>query len=250
MSETASPPAFVLPLFFNSVVGVSAAEHGHLRMNPAAGFGFAATTQAVPIGLGEFDAVCQHYPIVFTTGPRPAPMALLSLREGINPFVLPDGSWRPDAYVPAYVRAFPFVFIEDTTQGTLYVGMEPNAQAITTTEGIAMFEDGQPSPALNDQIKFCAAFRDSVNVAAAFGLALDQAGLLEEEEATINFTSGGSSRVAGFKVLKANRLDTVDDTTFLDWRHRGWLAGIYAHLHSVPRWSRLIELTPVPAAEG
>lgn len=247
---TATPPGqpSALPLFFNSVVGVNAEQHGGLRIDRNAGFGFAAQTQAIPLGLGEFDVVCQHYPIVFTTGPKPSPMALLSLQQGHNAFVQPDGAWRAESYVPAYARAFPFVFVEDQAQGTLFVGMEPNAKALSTTQGAAMFEDGKPSPAMTEAINFCAAFRDSVAAAAAFGQALQDAGLLEEEEATINFTAGGSSRITGFKVLKADRLETLDDATYLSWRKRGWIAAIYAHLHSTPRWGRLVEMTTAAAA--
>ena len=74
-----------------------------------------------------------------------------------------------------------------------------------------------------------------------FARALDAAGLLEEEEATVNFTGGGQARIRGFKLLKQERLAELDDTTFLEWRRMGWVAAIYAHLYSVGRWGRLIE---------
>jgi hypothetical protein len=238
----------VLPLFFHSVVGVNPAQHGHLRLDRSRGFQFAANAQSIPVGLGEFEVVCQHYPIVFTTGPAPTPVALMGIKEGNNPFISPEGAWRQDSYVPAYTRAFPFIFVEDQGTNTLFVGMDPNASAITTDSGTPMFEDGKPSPALNDAIQFCAAFRDNLNAGVAFATALDQAGLLEEEEATINFTAGGTARVRGFKVLKADRLEKLDDATYLDWRRRGWIAAIYAHLHSTGRWAKLVEMTVPPAA--
>ena len=251
MSETASlpaPPAAgatpILPLFFKTVVGVNAAQHAGLRLDRTSGFGFAAGAQAIPLGLGEFDIACHHYPIVFTTGPNPTPMVLLGLQDGANLFVNADESWRQDSYIPAYVRAFPFIFVEDAEKKTLFVGMEPNAKALNPDKGAAMFEDGKPSPMMNETIAFCAAFRDSLNAGITFGTALQEAGLLEEEEATINFTAGGNARVTGFKVLKADRLDAIDDATYLDWRRRGWIAAIYAHLHSGARWGRLVEMTP------
>ena len=192
--------------------------------------------------------VSQHYPIVFTSGPAPTPVALMGIKEGANPFVQATGAWRPDSYVPAYARAYPFIFVEDQGSQTLYVGMDLSSEQLNAETGTAIFEDGKPSPALNDAISFCAAFRDNLNAGVAFATALDKAGLLEEEEATINFTAGGSARVRGFKVLKADRLEKLDDATYLDWRHRGWIGAIYAHLHSAGRWARLVEMSAATAA--
>ena len=250
MSESASPPTPVMPLFFKRVVGVNPELHGSLRLDRSMGYGYAATAQSVPIGLGEMEAVAQHYPILFAGGAQPTAVALLGLREGENLYVLPDGSWRHDSYVPAYVRAFPFIFVENEATKALYVGMEPDAECLRPDAGTPLFEDGKPTAALNESVSFCSAFRDNLAAAAALGRALDAEGLLEEEEANITFTHGGASKVRGFRIVKPERLDRVSDETFLDWRHRGWLGPLFAHLHSMGRWSRLIDLgaPPVPVA--
>jgi hypothetical protein len=246
MSETSKPAAPAMPLFYRRVVGVSAELHAGLRIDRSVGFAHAAAAQSVPIGLGEMEMVAQHYPILFANGPQPLAVALLGLREGENLFVLPDGSWRPGAYVPGYVRAFPFLFVENEATKTLYVGMEPDAACLSTEKGQPLFEDGKPTAVLNESIAFCSTLRDNLAAAAAFGRGLAAEGLLEDEEANITFTHGGSARVRGFKVLKPERLDRLADETFLDWRHRAWLAPMYAHLYSMGRWSRLIDLAAPP----
>ena len=244
MSETPPRP---LPLFFQRVVGVSPESHGSLRLDRSVGYAYSAGAQSVPVGLGEMEVVAQHYPILFTTGPKPTPVALLGLREAENLFVLPNGAWRSDAYVPAYVRAFPFIFVEDAASRTLFVGMEPDADCLRPDAGAPLFEDGKPTTVLNEAVAFCSAFRDNLAAADAFGQALEAAGLLEQEEANVSFTHGGSTRVLGFKLVKAERLDTVGDETFLDWRRRGWIGPLYAHLYSMGRWGRLIDLAAPPA---
>ena len=176
-------------------------------------------------------------------------MALLGLAEAVNLFVQ-DGAWRPDTYVPAYVRAFPFIFVEDASSKSVYVGMEPDAACLSTTTGTPLFEDGKPTGALNEAVGFCSAFRDNLNASAAFGRALQENNLLEEEEATVNFTAGGTAKIRGFKILRAERLDQVSDETYLDWRRRGWISAIYAHLHSAARWGRLIEMAANTGATG
>ena len=242
MSESAPPAASALPLLYARVVGVNAELHGALRLDRTTGYGYAAAAQTLPIGLGEMEAVAQHYPILFASRPQPTAVALLGLRGGENLFVLPDGSWRAEAYVPAYVRAFPFIFVEDEASKTTYVGMEADADCLRPDSGAPLFEDGKPTAALNESVAFCSALRDNLGAAAALGRALGAEGLLEEEEASITFTHGGSSRVRGFKIVKPERLDRVSDETFLDWRRRGWLGPLYAHLHSMARWGRLIDL--------
>jgi len=54
----------------------------------------------------------RHYPIVFTGTGKPYPAAVLGLRVDQNLFIGPDGRWVEGIYVPAYVRRYPFVFIE------------------------------------------------------------------------------------------------------------------------------------------
>jgi hypothetical protein len=244
MVPSAAPTAAgaAMPLFFRRVVGCNPALHGEIRLDRSVGFGFAAATQAVPLGLGEMEAAAQFYPILFTTGPAPIPVALLGLREGQNLFVLPGGAWRPECYIPAYVRAFPFIFVEDKARNTTFVGMEPDAACLRTESGLKLFEDGQPSRVLTEQVNFCSSLRDNLVAAGLFGRALEAAGLLSEEEANISFTAGGQARIRGFKLTSADRVAQADDATFIEWRRRGWIGGLYAHLHSAGRWARLIDL--------
>ncbi len=238
MSETAP----VLPLFFTRVVGVNPKLHAGLRLDRGTDYRFAAGAHSIPLGLGEFEIASRHYPILFTAGANPVPVALVGLGEQGNLFVNSDGTWRADSYVPAYCRAFPFVFVEDAAAGTTYVGMEEAAACLGTEAGQPLFEDEAPTQALNDAIGFCATLRDSLRAAGTLASALQAAGLLQDEEATVNFTAGGGTRVRGFKVLKPGALEAVSDETFLDWRHRGWLPAIYAHLLAAGQWARLIDL--------
>ncbi len=239
MSETAAP---ALPLFYTKVVGVNPNLHGAVKLDRTAGYRFAGGASSIPVGLGEFGLVARHYPIVFAVGAVPAPVALVGVNEQGNLYVDGQGAWRVDAYVPAYVRAYPFIFVEDPASSTTYVGMDEAAACLGSEAGALLFEDGKPTAVLNEAVQLCASFRDNVIAATAFATAMAAAGLLQEEEATVNFTGGGTTRVRGFKVIRPDRLDQVSGEVFLDWRRRGWLGAIYAHLHSSGNWARLIDL--------
>ena len=231
----------VLPLFYSNVVGVNPAAHGALRLNRAAGYGFAAGSATVPLGLGEIALAARHYPVVFTSGPNAAPVALVGIDEGDNLFLGPNGQWQAGAYVPTYLRAWPFLFVEDPRRKETFVAIEEGAACLGTETGDLLFEDGKPTALLSEAVRFCAAVRENMVAASAFARGLDEAGLLQEEEATVNFTGGGSRKVRGFRLVRPERLDQVADETFLDWRRRGWLAPIYAHLQSAGNWARLVD---------
>ena len=244
MSETTSTavPAQQMPLFFSKVIGVNPTENPDLRLDRSAGYRFAAAAQWIPIGLAEFEAASRCYPILFTAGPEPVPVVLVGLDARGNLFIDKNGAWRPDAYIPAYVRSFPFVLIDDQNSGATYIGMETGAEAFRNPDGVRLFEDGKPTQVLNEAVALCTSSRSNINAATAMARALAAEGLLEEEEAAVTFTGGGELRVRGFQLLRADRLAAVSDTTFLEWRQRGWLGAIYAHLHSAGSWAKLIEL--------
>jgi len=52
------------------------------------------------------------YPIVFSAAAPTVPFAVVGLRENENLFVDATGNWRDDAYIPAYVRRYPFCLVE------------------------------------------------------------------------------------------------------------------------------------------
>jgi hypothetical protein len=79
MPDPAASTATRMPLFFSKIVGVDPKLHGKLRLDRSGGFGFAADAQFVPIGLEEFPAVAQDFPILFTADAPAIPIALLGL---------------------------------------------------------------------------------------------------------------------------------------------------------------------------
>jgi hypothetical protein len=245
MSAAASPPA--LPLFYHRIVGVDPTLHGDLRLDRGQDFSFAAKADFIPLGLGELDAAAQHYPILFTTGADPAPVALVGMRGGENLFVMPDGSWRTASYVPAYCRAFPFIFARAGAGDTTYVAMEADAACLRRDVGEKLFADGKPTPSLSQAIALCDSYRGSAIASEELGRALAADGLLQDETASVTFAGGGSLQVAGFQLVRPERLANVADATFLDWRRRGWISAIYAHLFSLGRWSQLIDLAAARA---
>src|SRR5690606_12996331 len=110
-----------LPLFYEQPQAMQPGLHGKLSIVKQTGYAFAARANSVPLVSGEFATACRHFPIVFTDGQQPAPVAVLGLRGQENLFVDGDGQWRANTYIPAYIRRYPFIFLENADQFTLCV---------------------------------------------------------------------------------------------------------------------------------
>jgi hypothetical protein len=241
-SDSAPQTAGALPLFHKNIIPLDAAAHARLRLDRGAGYGFSAAADYVPLGLEEIEPAGLFYPILFTSGEQPIPVALLGVRNGQNLFVDHAGAWMPQAYIPAYVRAFPFLFVEDAAKGARYVAVEADAACLSEERGLPLFQDDQPTLTLTEAVSLSENLRLSLRHAADLGTALRDAGVLEHRDATINFTAGETARIGGFMTIDRQKLDAVPDQVFLTWRQRGWLPAIYAHMASAGNWQAIIDL--------
>lgn len=238
-----APDAGPIPGIFRAVEAVEAGRHGTLRLDRQSGFAFARQLNAVPLGLTEIVAASE-IPIVLTATAVPVPMAVLGIRAEENLLVQADGAWRPGAYVPGWLRCYPFLLLPATdAPDTLVLALESGAPLLSTEAGEPLFADGAPSEMLAGALRFAAAMRAALQDSVAFGKALNDAGLLRPQQADLTLRSGGSMRVDGFLTIDPDKLDDLPDETFLAWRRRGWVAPLYAMLHSSPRWGRLLDWT-------
>ena len=238
-----APDAGPIPGIFRAVEAVEAGRHGTLRLDRQSGFAFARQLNAVPLGLTEIVAASE-IPIVLTATAVPVPMAVLGIRAEENLLVQADGAWRPGAYVPGWLRCYPFLLLPATdAPDTLVLALESGAPLLSTEAGEPLFAEGAPSEMLGGALRFAAAMRAALQDSVAFGKALNDAGLLRPQQADLTLRSGGSMRVDGFLTIDPDKLDDLPDETFLAWRRRGWVAPLYAMLHSSPRWGRLLDWT-------
>ena len=103
----------ITPPFGYSEIVPLEKHHRVLLTDPAAGMvpAFARNINAMAISFSEFAVAQRDYPIVFATadcGASFAPVAVLGLADRQNLFIEADARWSPGAYVPAFVRRYPF----------------------------------------------------------------------------------------------------------------------------------------------
>src|ERR1700757_2898105 len=103
-------PTQNLPLFYNGIEPLNSTQHAKMKVRPLLSMAQLGRTHAIPLTVDEFTLVQRHYPIVFSIGESPIPMALMGLNEGVNVFLNEEGRLHdPTMYVPAYIRRYPFL---------------------------------------------------------------------------------------------------------------------------------------------
>src|SRR4051794_24220509 len=103
-----APANSELPLFYKNPQPLEPVRHAKAGLSPKSDFSFATITNAVAITLPEFSSAAFNYPIVFSITTPVVPFAVLGIRDNENLFVNAQGVWRENAYVPAYIRRYPF----------------------------------------------------------------------------------------------------------------------------------------------
>ena len=234
--------------WYQKVVPLSRDAPARLSFQPGTGYGVAGGEVALPLCLEEIALASAFYPVVFSAGDAPVPLAVTGLRHGQNLFLEDDGSWVAGAYVPAVARNYPFVVLE--AQDQALIAIDEAAPQFDAPGGQPLFQDGEPTDLCKSRMALCFAYREGMKTTAAFGHALQAAGLLSPQTAQIALPGGGERlKVEGFLSVDPKKLDALADETFLDWRRKGWLPVLYQHLASAAHWPRLMALAGAhPAA--
>lgn len=97
-----------LPVLYKSIVALSSQAHLDWRYDHSKKPNL-SRVHAVPLTTDEFAIAQRHYPIIFSVGENPVPLALMGLVEGSNVLTDHEGNLPDGYYVPAYIRRFPFL---------------------------------------------------------------------------------------------------------------------------------------------
>ncbi len=236
------PPAN-MPLFYTNPVPLDAKAHADLALKKNFGFDFTEGVNAVPINLIEMPQVCHFYPIAFSPDGNATPVAILGLRDNENLFLNTDGTWEANTYIPAYIRRYPFIFSELPEGEQLTLCLDMNDK-ITEKGGEQKFFDaeGGASELSQNALEFCKSYHAAAQQTVEFSKSLAESGLLVDREAQINVAGDKRINFSGFKIIDEQKLASLDDKVFLEWRQKGWLPFLYAHLFSGAQWQRLTYL--------
>jgi hypothetical protein len=233
---TQPPGNFSLPLLYKDLVPLSSQQHGKLNLRRDMSIEDAGKVHAIPVTIEEFAHAQRNYPIIFSAGETPVPLALMGLSEGVNTF-LDDKGVPIDAaiYMPAYLRRYPFMLVRLRPESDeLSLCYDPASGSLTGGEGEAMFDGDQPSELTTKILDFCEQFETAGQRTHAFVEELMRADLLMEGEVSIQLDNVEQPFVyRGFRMINEEKLRDLRGDELRKLNQNGALALIYAHLMSL-----------------
>jgi hypothetical protein len=230
-------PTQSLPLFYSALEPLNVNQHGKMKIRRIEKAPMIAKTHAIPATVEEFALLQRHFPVVFSVGDTPVPLALMGLNEGVNVFLDAEGkTLDQNIYLPAYMRRYPFLLARlrpDTDE--LSLCFDPNSGAIGDFEdGEPLFDGDQPSQATNAVLQFCEQFETAGQRTAAFVEELKKSGLLMPGEVAIQPEGAEQPYIyRGFQMVDEEKLRELRGDELRKMNQNGMLALIYAHLFSL-----------------
>ena len=249
-----------LPLLYTEIEPLSSNVHGTMKIKAVDKAPVIGSTHAIPATVDEFPLLARHYPIVFSAGDDPVPLALMGLSEGVNAFLDESGkALDPHIYIPAYIRRYPFLLAKlrpDTDE--LSLCFDPTIGAIGDfDDGERLFDDnGEPSEATKAILQFCEQFETAGQRTQAFMQDIKQSGLLMDGEVAIQPEGAPQPFVyRGFRMVDEEKFRELRGDELRRMNQSGMLPLIFAHLFSLSLirdvFARQVELGtgPVPLPE-
>jgi hypothetical protein len=235
-------------LFYSRPEPLNRDSHGRLGLrridNP---FAFAARSQVTPLTVAEFQSAALCFPIIFA-GELFQPLAVMGVNNDANMFIQADGSFEVGVYIPAYIRRYPFVLANDSNREQLVVCIDRAAPMLGDLPDLAFFDAaGEPTEYTKNCIQFCNDFEVEVRRTESFVNLLRELDLFETRSATYtpsrpDGSAGPVQTIAEYYAVSEAKLKALPAPKLQEMMQNGALSQIYAHLHSLVGWDRLIAL--------
>ncbi|MEO8141397.1 MAG: SapC family protein [Sphingomicrobium sp.] len=234
---TQAPSPATLPLLYNDLQPLNSGQHGQLKLKRDFTVPGVGQTHAIPVTVEEFTHAQRSFPIIFSAGEDPVPLALMGLNEGVNTFLDADGKpIEALAYMPAYLRRFPFILAKlQPTSDELSLCFDPTSGAFSEDEGEPLFDgEGQPTELTKNILQFCEQFETAGLRTQAFMTELKNSGLLMEGEVSIQPDGVEQPFLyRGFRMIDEEKLRELRGDELRKMNQSGMLPLIYAHLMSL-----------------
>jgi hypothetical protein len=205
---------------------------------------FCHALNAIALSFAEFPVAARDYPIVFASsdgGATFAPVIVLGLADRVNLFVDAAGQWDPAAYVPAYVRRYPFciskVYRDGKPSGERLVCV---ARAYVDPGGIALFDaKGGASPQWRRIERLLAEYEQDLDRTAEMCAALARLALFAPFTMDVLEGNRKTTRLGGMYRVDEARLADQKPAAHKALVAKGFMGRIYAHVHSLENFARL-----------
>lgn len=234
----ASAPQPTLPLFYKDLMPLNSRDHAKWRSKSIDQATWLVGQHAIPLTVDEFVQAQRHFPIVFSSGDNPMPLALMGLNEGVNTFVDENGKVNEPVYLPAYIRRYPFMLAKlKPDADELSLCFDPTSGSVGAfKEGEALFDkESKASESTNRILEFCEHFEQAGQRTKNFIEEIQKHDLLMDGEVSISQGDENDKPFVyrGFRMINQEKLREIRGDQLRTWNQNGLLMLIHAHLFSL-----------------
>ncbi|SEM56936.1 SapC protein [Syntrophus gentianae] len=224
---------------YKNPVMLSSESHRSLKVAPVSDLSFTRSLNSCPILGPEYFIASRFYPIVFTrSGKMLLSMVILGLKG--NLFVDDAGHWEQGAYLPACFRRYPFLTDESRAEAPVYI--DAAFDGFDAAEGQRLFSDeGDKTPFLEEFMKFLQEYHLQSIATDQFLARLEELKLFRDVEAKMKLPGSGPEwTLKGLLMVDEKALYDLPDDQLAAMARNGYLARIYAHLHSLTNMNEIL----------
>lgn len=217
-------------------------DHFNLGISPVeAPFANTRKARAIPLTLTEFTTAQKNYPIVFTSMEQPFPLAIVGVVEDDNLFLDENDQWDPYAYLPAYLRAYPFAFAQHGEE-QMAVVIDRRSSMISDKPEFPFFNGDELSEHTKTLTEFAASYTAERRRTEEFCKRLIELDVLVPQHVTHTPTGSDEPEVvANYVGINAEKLAQLDKNVVHELHSTGMLAAMYSQLHSTDNWTLLLK---------
>ena len=206
--------------------------------------GFCRTINALAVSYSELVPASRDYPIVIASndnGVTFAPVVVLGLADRQNLFIGDQGEWDPSAYVPAFVRRYPFciskLYVDGAPRGERMICV---AKAYVDRGGLALFDQtGAPTAHWAPIERLLADYEADLDLTAQMCAAFAKLGLFSPFQFQVMESTSPSLTLQGMYRIDEAKLLGLKPLSLKALVTRGFMGMIYAHFHSLENFARL-----------
>jgi hypothetical protein len=243
MSQTEAAPQLSGTMFlYQKPELLNSQTHGGLGLQVIERpFDFCSRARAIPLTISEIPEAAKYYPVVFASMEETVPLAVVGLVDDVNLYVDDQGNWEPYAYVPGYIRRYPFGLAGEVGSDRFALVIDTGYPGVSPYGDRKLFEGGQMSEIGRQALEFTKTYEADRRLTETVMATLKKFNLIQGQAA--QYTPQGSTEQRTFAQyfgVEEPRLTALSDADFLELRRMNVLHIIYAHLMSLANWRNLI----------
>ncbi|WP_239923688.1 SapC family protein [Agaribacterium haliotis] len=233
-------------MFYSNPTPLDKKKHANIKLQRQNNYDFAANSNSLPVAGFEFFEASRSFPIFFVKNSQEqyVPIAILSLRSKGHEL----GSNWEGAYVPAYVRRYPFVLSSDGV-----VLFDADAPHLQEQDGDELFknDEGEPTETLENIVQFLKTVDQGFRLTEEFCKAAAEKELFSKFSGGIKLPQGTINLGELYIINEKSLHEKLDEKDVYEWFNKGWLAWAHAHLHSLGSMNEVLKRArnAAPAAQ-